>query len=69
MATDPVSAPGTKQAQWIYGVIIAVTTVTIRSISGYAGGMMFAILLANIFAPLMDYAVMQVRYRRRKALR
>jgi Na+-transporting NADH:ubiquinone oxidoreductase subunit B len=69
MATDPVSAPGTKQAQWIYGVLIAVGTVTIRSISGYAGGMMFAILLANIFAPLMDYVVMQVRYQRRKQLR
>jgi Na(+)-translocating NADH:ubiquinone oxidoreductase B subunit len=68
MATDPVSAPGTKQAQWFYGVIIGVATVTIRSISGYAGGMMFAILLANVFSPLMDYMVMRKRYRRRKAL-
>jgi len=68
MATDPVSGPGTKQAQWVYGILIGVAAVTIRSISGYAGGMMFAILLANVFAPLMDYIVMQQRYRRRKAL-
>jgi len=68
MATDPVSAPGTKQAQWFYGAIIGVATVTIRSISGYAGGMMFAILLANVFSPLMDYLVMRTRYRRRRAL-
>lgn len=68
MATDPVSAPGTKQAQWFYGAIIGVATVTIRSISGYAGGMMFAILLANVFSPLMDTMVMRKRYRRRKAL-
>jgi len=68
MATDPVSAPGTKQAQWIYGILIGVAAVTIRSISGYAGGMMFAILLANVFSPLMDYMVMRTRYRRRRVL-
>jgi len=68
MATDPVSAPSTIQAQWVYGVMVGVLTVLIRSISGYAGGVMFAILLANCFAPLLDYIVMQKRYRRRKAL-
>ena len=66
MATDPVSAPGVRQAHWLYGIVIGMMTVVIRGISGFPEGVMFAILFANVFASLMDYVVMQVRYRRRK---
>jgi len=68
MTTDPVSAPGTTQAQWFYGLIIGTVSVLIRSVSGFPEGVMFAILLANVFSSLLDYMVMQKRYRRRKAL-
>jgi len=69
MATDPVSAPGTRQAHWAYGIIIGLMTVFIRGISGFPEGVMFAILFANVFASLLDYVVIQVRYRKRKARR
>ncbi|MBN1919258.1 MAG: RnfABCDGE type electron transport complex subunit D [Verrucomicrobia bacterium] len=69
MATDPVSAPGTRQAQWFYGGVIGVMTCTIRALSGFPEGVMFAILFANVFASLMDYVVFKARYRRRRGVR
>ncbi|MBN2594507.1 MAG: RnfABCDGE type electron transport complex subunit D [Sedimentisphaerales bacterium] len=58
MATDPVSAPRTEPAKIIYGVIIAVCTTVIRNFSIFNGGLMFSILIGNMFAPILDYAVM-----------
>ena len=57
MATDPVSSPRTEQAKIIYGIIIGITTLVVRNFSIFNGGMMFSILLANMFAPILDYAV------------
>jgi Na+-transporting NADH:ubiquinone oxidoreductase subunit B len=57
MATDPISAPRTAEAKIIYGIIIAVFTVVIRNFSIFNGGMMFAILIGNMFAPLLDFSV------------
>ena len=57
MATDPISSPKTKEAKWIFGIIIGTVTVIIRGYALFAGGMMFAILIANTFAPIMDEAV------------
>lgn len=57
MATDPVSSAKTATGRVIYGAIIAVCTLVIRSYSVFNGGMMFAILLGNTFAPIIDYAV------------
>lgn len=61
MVTDPVSAPKTEGAQWLYGAFIAVMTNVIRTFSLFAGGLMFSILLGNMFAPLFDYSVKAVR--------
>lgn len=55
MATDPVSAPRTRPAQVIYAALIATATVIIKTYSVFNGGFMFSILLANIFAPILDY--------------
>jgi len=63
MVTDPVSAPKTKGAQWMYGTLIALLTNIIRSYSLFAGGLMFSILLGNMFASIMDYGVKQVQRR------
>ena len=57
MATDPVSAPRTQQAKIAYGIMIAVFTVIIRNFSIFNGGLMFSILLGNMFAPIMDEIV------------
>ena len=56
MATDPITAPKRDGAKYIYGILIGVLTVIIRTYSVWAEGMMFAILLANMFAPITDFA-------------
>lgn len=55
MATDPISAPKQRPAQIIYATIIAVGTLIIRNFSVFNGGFMFSILLANMFAPILDH--------------
>jgi len=57
MATDPVSAPRTEPAKIIYGIIIGTSTLVIRNFSIFNGGLMFSILLGNMFAPILDVAV------------
>lgn len=57
MATDPVSAPRTAEAKIIYGILIAVFATIIRNFSIFNGGLMFSILIGNMFAPILDYAV------------
>ena len=66
MATDPVSSPRTELGRIIYAVIIAVCTVVIRNFSIFNGGLMFSILIGNMFAPIIDYAV-QARTSGRRA--
>jgi Na+-translocating ferredoxin:NAD+ oxidoreductase RnfD subunit len=65
MATDPVSAPVNKSAKWFYGGLIGLSTVFIRSIGGFPEGMMYSILLANVFSPLMEQVAVGIRYRKR----
>ena len=68
MTTDPVSASATKLGQWIYGVIIGLMTILIRVINpAYPEGIMLAILFGNVFAPLIDYYVVQANIKRRLA--
>ena len=59
MATDPVSAASTNTGRWIYGGFIGVVTALIRIFSIWSGGMMFAILLGNMFAPILDHYIKQ----------
>lgn len=66
MATDPVSAAQTERGKIIYGLLIGVLTVLIRvSNPAYPEGMMMAILLMNVFAPLVDYFVVDANKKRR----
>jgi len=67
MATDPVSASMTSAGRWAFGFLIGCMTVVIRSVNpAFPEGMMLAILFANIFAPLIDYVVVQLNIRRRR---
>lgn len=60
MATDPVSASQTEKGKWIYGFLIGVMSILIRVLNpAYPEGVMLAILLMNVFAPLIDYYVVQ----------
>lgn len=54
MATDYVTGPSVRGAQVVFGVACGVLTVLIRLKGGYPEGVMFAILLMNCFAPLLD---------------
>lgn len=66
MATDPVSAAVTDTGRWIYGVLIGVMIIIIRVINpAFPEGVMLAILFSNMFAPLIDYFVVQANIRRR----
>lgn len=68
MATDPVSSPSMKLARWIYGALAGIVAIVIRVINpAYPEGVMLAILMANVFAPLIDYYV--VHYYRKRSMR
>lgn len=66
MATDPVTAAQTNTGKYIYGALIGIMAVLIRVLNpAYPEGMMLSILLLNVFAPLIDYYVVDVNIRRR----
>ncbi|MDR1724586.1 MAG: NADH:ubiquinone reductase (Na(+)-transporting) subunit B [Tannerella sp.] len=66
MATDPVTSARTERGKWIYGLLIGFLAICIRVLNpGYPEGMMLAILMMNIFAPLIDYYVVEGNIKRR----
>ncbi|WP_028578753.1 NADH:ubiquinone reductase (Na(+)-transporting) subunit B [Desulfogranum japonicum] len=66
MATDPVSASQTQVGQWLYGAFIGIMAILIRVLNpAYPEGVMLAILLGNVLAPLLDYCVIQAHIQRR----
>lgn len=67
MATDPVTSARTETGKYIFGLLIGAMAIIIRVLNpGYPEGMMLAILLMNIFAPLIDYCVVQSNIGRRE---
>lgn len=58
-ATEPVSACKTNPGRWIYGFLIGALSSVIATFSNWPAGTMFAILLANTFAPIIDYGVQE----------
>ncbi len=66
MATDPVTSARTETGKYIYGLMIGALAIIIRVMNpGYPEGMMLAILFANMFAPLIDYCVVQSNINKR----
>lgn len=66
MTTDPVSAPDTHAARWIYGFFIGALTVLIRVFNpAFPEGIMLAILFMNVFAPVLDHLVIRLKIRKR----
>ena len=66
MATDPVTSSRTENGKFVYGLLIGMMAIIIRVLNpGYPEGMMLAILLMNIFAPIIDYVVVEKNISRR----
>jgi Na+-transporting NADH:ubiquinone oxidoreductase subunit B len=66
MATDPVTSCRTNVGKYIYGFLVGVIAILIRTYNnGYPEGAMLAVLLMNAFAPLIDYCVVEANVRRR----
>lgn len=66
MVTEPVSASHTNVGRYFYGALIGVMVVMIRVINpAFPEGMMLAILFGNVFAPLIDYFVVQANIKSR----
>ncbi|HOF20391.1 MAG TPA: NADH:ubiquinone reductase (Na(+)-transporting) subunit B [Bacteroidales bacterium] len=66
MATDPVTASQTEKGKWIYGFMAGILSILFRVLNpAYPEGVMLAILLMNLFAPLIDYFVIQSNIKRR----
>ena len=66
MATDPVTSARTETGKYIYGFLVGAMAIIIRALNpGYPEGMMLAILLMNVFAPLIDYYVVEANISRR----
>ena len=66
MATDPVTGSQTNKGKYIYGFLIGVFAIMIRVFNpAYPEGMMLAILLMNIFAPLVDHYIIEGNIKRR----
>ena len=68
MATDPVSAAHSNTGKYVYGFLIGVMAILIRTVNpAFPEGVMLAILFMNIFAALIDYFVVRANIRRRRA--
>ena len=66
MVTEPVSGSHTNMGRYFYGALIGFMVVMIRVVNpAFPEGMMLAILFGNVFAPLIDYFVVQANIKRR----
>lgn len=67
IATDPVAGPMTDPGRWGFGLLVGALTMVIRLVNpSYYEGVVFAILLASMFSPLIDFVVVEMNIRRRK---
>ena len=68
LATDPTAAATTRTGRWVFGLLVGIVTVVVRLTNpAYFEGVVFAILLASIFAPLCDHFVVERNIARRRA--
>ncbi|MGL5317121.1 MAG: NADH:ubiquinone reductase (Na(+)-transporting) subunit B [Bacteroidales bacterium] len=66
MATDPVTSSRTETGKFIYGFLVGVIAMLVRVVNpGYPEGVMLAILFMNVFAPTIDYVVVDSNIKKR----
>lgn len=66
MITDPISSAKTREGKLIYGFLVGAVTVVIRGFALFAGGIMFAILIGNMFVPIIDVGVKEFKASRKR---
>lgn len=54
MATDYVTSPITKKGQYVFGVLLGILTGLFRLFGGSAEGVSYAIIISNLFVPLIE---------------
>ena len=54
LAADPITSPVTKRGRLVYGVVLALLIMIQLHFNAYFTGMCFAVLLMNVFSPLID---------------
>lgn len=55
IATDPVSAASSRRGKFYYALLIGVLTIIIRRWGNFPDSVAFAVLIANLHVPLLDY--------------
>jgi Na+-transporting NADH:ubiquinone oxidoreductase subunit B len=66
MATDPVTGTQTNSGKWVYGFVIGFLAILIRVANpAYPEGMMLAVLIGNVCAPLIDHVVINSNIKKR----
>jgi Na+-transporting NADH:ubiquinone oxidoreductase subunit B len=66
-ATDPVTAAMTNPGRWVYGALVGLLTVVIRVTNPSNNeGVLFAVLLASLFSPVIDFVFVELNIRRRR---
>jgi len=60
LAADPVASAATNPGRWIYGALTGILAVLFGAVGPGFGASVFAVLLASIFAPLIDRIVISV---------
>lgn len=66
MITDPISSAKTSEGRYMASFIAGVVTVIIRTFAIFPGGVMFAILIANMFAPILDELAKYIKKQRKE---
>lgn len=62
--TDPVSTPMSKIGQTLTGVLVGIITALLQHFTYYTETIVFAVLLGNLFAPLLDRMAFVAQSRR-----
>lgn len=65
MITDPITSAKTREGKLIYGFLVGLLTVVIRGFALFTGGIMFSILIGNMFVPIIDVAVKSFKQARK----
>lgn len=67
IATDPTTAAVTNAGRWSFGLLVGFMTVVVRLTNpSYYDGVIFALLIACIFSPLIDFFVVERDIKKRR---
>ena len=69
MATDYVTRPVTSKGQYVYGIVLGLLTGIFRIFGPGAEGVSYAIILGNLFVPLIEKFTMPTAFGRKAGVR